>query len=482
MTPLKKTSSNNNNNNNNNKKATLGNAIPKDVPLFVGADATGHVFRSVSMTLPPSLSRERLIESPNTSKKALKKSKSSPVAQKNPSDDHWVWKVKVTIVTPIPMYHPLERTALKLDNLTLQTVTARISDFMRMHSIQCHYHDDAARVDCLTETLVKFAIHLWRGQEGQGCQETDPFQIIVEVQRRQGCPIEMQSIRHHLFRAIQTGDVGIPKDTNLNNFRASSRCGLIQRVVEDQYQYQYQQGQSKKPRYEQLVFPDPLEICKDLLESDHFDQHRLGLESLCCLTDPTKVRSQDSDRISRTIIYGEPDGNKSLQENFETYFLGVEMPRANDRSGDDNSGYDLEQDDDKTLAVEQGDYFGAMHILSLRVLSHSLESIVWQKQKGTASLSLAPFDLTSLFWCTVLQALIYNLEVAAHRPLEASLSAKCLRLLQSLEPHLQVLASTNGNKMHLLSSLESANQYGKAHSLSLEQESEQLMGRLEFAF
>ena len=92
-------------------------------------------------------------------------------------------------------------------------------------------------------------------------------------------------------------------------------------------------------------------------------------------------------------------------------------------------------------------------------------------------MSLAPFDLTSLFWSTVLQALYYNLEVAAHRPLEASLSAKCLRLLQSLEPHLQVLA-----KIHLLSSLESANQYGKAHSLSLEQESEQLMGRLEFAF
>jgi hypothetical protein len=119
--------------------------------------------------------------------------------------------------------------------------------------------------------------------------------------------------------------------------------------------------------------------------------------------------------------------------------------------------------------------------LSLRVLSHSLESIVWQTKKGT--MSLAPFDLTSLFWSTVLQALYYNLQVAAHRPLEASLSAKCLTLLQSLEPHPHHdLAGANGDKMQLLSSLESASQYGKAHSLSLERESERLLGRLEFAF
>jgi hypothetical protein len=430
-----------------------------------------------------------VIESANTNTKALKKSKSSPITllqkQKSTPADHWVWKVKVTILTPIPMYHPLERTALKLDNITLQTVTARISDFMRMHSIKCSYHDDTARVDCLTETLVKFAIHLWRGHGPNSPETTTPSPIIVEVQRRQGCPIEMQSIRHYLYHTIQTGDAGIPKDTNIYKFRASGRCDLIQRVVEHQYQHdQQQQRQSNAttPRYEQQehnAFPDALEICKDLLDSDHFDQHRLGLESLCCLTDPTKVRSQDSDRISRTIIYGESDGDKSLQENFETYFCGIEMPMSNNDSSDNNSGYDSEEDD-KTLAYEQGNYFGAMHILSLRVLSHSLESIVWQKEKGSASLSLAPFDLTSMFWNTVLQALYYNLEVAAHRPLEASLSAKCLRLLQSLEPHLRVLAAADGKMMHLLSSLESANQYGKAHSLSLERESEQLMGRLEF--
>jgi hypothetical protein len=466
MTPLKKTSDNSN-------KATLENAIPQAIPLVVGAEAIGHVFRSVSMSLPPLLSRERLIESPNTNMKALKKSKSSPVAmlhkQKNPPVDHWVWKVKVTILTPIPMYHPLERTALKLDNLTLQTVTARISDFMRVNSIKCSYHHDAARVDCLTETLVKFAIHLWRGQGLLGTTETETSQIIVEVQRRQGCPIEMQNIRHYLYHAIQTGDAGIPRDTKIYKFRASGRCDLIQQVVE--HQYQHQQGHSNATNN---VFPDALEICKDLLDSDYIDQHRLGLESLCCLTDPTKVRSQDSDRISRTIIYGESDGDKSLQDNFETYFCGVELPMGND--SDDNSGYDSEEDG-KALAYEQGNYFGAMHILSLRVLSHSLESIAWQKEKGAASMSLAPFNLTSLFWGTVLQALYYNLEVAAHRPLEASLSAKCLRLLQSLEPQL----TANGN-MHLLSSLQSANQYGKEHSLSLEQESEQLMGRIEFAF
>jgi hypothetical protein len=134
---------------------------------------------------------------------------------------------------------------------------------------------------------------------------------------------------------------------------------------------------------------------------------------------------------------------------------------------------DNDNDDDAvTMEYEGGQFFGSLHLLSLKVLSQSLESAAYNQSSNQI-----PIDLSSFFWQTILQALYYNLQVASRRPLKASVSIRCLRLLQTVEPSTLKLVPSQSRLHEFLSS---ARQYGRDHSRSLEQETEQLMGRLEF--
>ena len=188
------------------------------------------------------------------------------------------------------------------------------------------------------------------------------------------------------------------------------------------------------------------------------------MESLYLLTDPLKVQMEEADRVSHLLIAGDGSCNTRLQEKFGSYFVGIQT-RDSETPGD----YDSDDDTNESARYAKGEYFGANHVLALQSLSNALES---------CSRCLKPLrlDANKPFWENVVKALIYNLEVAAGRPLEAALSAKCIRLIQSSEPG--AMASF---KSQLLPHLESAYHYGRSHHLLLQQESEQLIGRLEFA-
>jgi hypothetical protein len=91
---------------------------------------------------------------------------------------------------PVPTFHPLEQTAVTIENLALDTATSRISKFMKNHSITCSYHSEERFVDCMTDSLLKFVVQLWQGNNNF---------IIMEVQRRQGRCIEIGKLRFRSF-------------------------------------------------------------------------------------------------------------------------------------------------------------------------------------------------------------------------------------------------------------------------------------------
>ena len=457
----------------------IGKPVPRGTLPSVREDVHTHssMFRSVSMSMPPLplLPDQIVAESPRAksdNSKTLRKCNSSPISihPKDASTDqsnfglpsHWVWQLRM--VPAVPMYHPLESNVLRIVHIPLDTITERISTFMRLHSITCSYHDEAARVDCLTEQLCKFVVQLWQGKDQVN-------EILVEVQRRHGCCIELQAIRRQLHHAIMTGESSPPQQMDGRSIRI-----MIEKVEEIMENNTTQRsGQGHESNSQTGVFPDALEICHDLLDSERYDQKLLGMESLCILTDPSKVSKQAADRAARVLIYGDADDSLSIHRLLEQYFVDIEL--TNHERAD---YYDSDDEDDdgepRGLGYSQGSYFGAMHLLALRTLANSLESISYQKENKSA---LAPLDLSSPFWRTVTTALVYDLEVASHRPIEATLSAKCLRLLKSLEP--KVLSITCG-RTHLLPFLENAHQFGKDHHLGLERESKRLMQRMGYAF
>jgi hypothetical protein len=377
-------------------------AIPPPLPPF----------RSVSMMAPPampmqqSFSRAHVKATYPSQGKQLKlhKSHSTPFTLTSAAST-WTWKVAQ--VAPVPLYHPLERTAISSYD-SVDIITERISSFMKAHSVQCSYQEDMARVNCSTDCCVHFAVQLWKKNSDH---------IIIEVQRRQGCAIAMQALRQQLTHCILHGEDSTLKETSAAATASSSRaCSFLK--------------QMPLPKSEESL-GHCLELCQRFLQSDLLDQNRLGLESLCTLTDPSKVLPKDAQDTSSKMLQ-----DATMQKLLLKYFKA----------------------DTEAMGHEEH-LHGTLHLLALKALAHALET-----SKDTT------IDLDRVFWQTVLQAYYKNIQQANQRPIEASLSIRSLRLLQALEP------STMATMQQPLGQfLQVAHEYGRQHSRSLQKETELLM-------
>lgn len=315
---------------------------------------------------------------------------------------------KIDSVQTVPVYHPLERTAVTFgEEHTLDLITERISSFMKDQSIRCDYDDAMARVVCSTNCCLHFSVQLWQKKEGS---------IVMEMQRKQGCAIRMQSLRQQLKGSIlmnepssKTRDSGCPASIKIQLAR------MVPAIPASE-----QQGSC-------------IDLCQELLASNLVDQNRIGLESLCVLTDASKV--QDSCSASEKVLQ---DAN--LQTILLKYFQ--EQAQAN------------------------------LHLLAVKAVAQALES--------TASTSSSTFasnlkiDLSSVFWQTVLQALYQHIQRPHEEPLEAALSIKALRLLQQSCPECLAVLQRK-HSLPVTAFLQIAHEFGKQHSSSLEREAKQFM-------
>jgi hypothetical protein len=434
----------------------------------------GAIFRSVSMSLAPPSAPRFLEDSPPqqqkqaSNKSLLRNSKSLPVEKSTyqqsttPNHHHsennsvdWVWKITKQL-SPVPLYHPLERTAATLRDLSLDTITVRISNFLRSQSIATSYQD--GRVDCMTSALLKFVVQLWAGGSSN-----NSHMIILEVQRRQGCCIEMQAIRSQLVQAITTNDDRVT--TMSNDPPRSSTCQLVENLLEH--------NPSIPPKeHPQDCLSTAMTICRQLLQSPRLNENRLGLESLVVLTNPTKVLARDAMQVSNRVLT-DFDFQHGL---LEQYFVHVN--RVGNHEDSDDRDYD-DEDNTSMMDYEQGPFFGGLHVLALHVLSNALETTMTTTSPGNTS----TFDLSSnTFWQTVLGALYYNLQVASTRPMEAALSIKCLRLLVPDASSTFATTVTTAPPRRLHEYLLHAHHFGKQHHRSLQQETEAWMGRLGFVY
>jgi hypothetical protein len=382
----------------------------------------GPTFRSMSVMAPPP--QPRFFHQEESLQKIAQPSLAAAAPPRDPSRP-WIWKM--TTLLPVPMFHPLERTAATIENVALDTATSRISNFMKSHSITCQYHSDQGFIDCTTDDQLQFVVQLWQGNNNGSCNK-----IIMEVQRRQGCCIQMQTIRHQLLKVVVHGESSRPAEPPTR-----STCAFLATLLD--------QTTSLPPPPQGECLPTALSICRTLLQSKRLDENRLGLESLCTLTDPSKFRSNDADQACRMLL-----SDATYQGLLEKHFM---------------------QKEDDTMEYEHKAFVGRLHLLALKVLSQSLESVTQSSSRPLA------IDLSSVFWRNILQTLYCNLQVASSRPLEASLSIRCLRLLQTLEPSTLTALVPSPSSLH--ECLSRAHQYGRDHSRSLEQESEQFMGLVQ---
>ena len=357
----------------------------------------------------------------------------------------WTWNVTLKDLTTRPKFHPrLQRTALVLDNIPVQTIAARISQFNKANSIECSYQTSHAK--STTPNLLKFSIHLWAGSKDQSKDDCNPFgtpSVIMEVQRLQGCSIQMHGVRRRLIQYVMTGNDTHHRSTIGRGHHVPSR--LVQRTHAC-----FGRTNTKKQeatRENDQCCTKALSLCLDLLESDKIDQNCLGMESLATISDHSRVKLADATTLARSLVYRE--SCPRLQGAFRDVFL-------------------------RSLGeTEHVGYSTACY--AMKTLRNSLEILLSSKEQASGLGRPKPIDLSWSFWREITNDLVHCLKMARKCTQRAVLAARCLRLIVHLAPaSLSLLPEYPDLPFLALAACD----HGKAFNSSLERESSLLFESL----
>lgn len=364
--------------------------------------------------------------------------------------DAWGWNMSEADLRPLPPYKGVRRTGAIVVSLPVGAILDRISSFMRLQSISCDFRQHEGSLSCLTAHRSHFMIFLWRSQHAK--------QTIIEVERRQGCSVEMQRLRRGLFAAIRSGS---QQCTNTTVGSAATIpkyiCPLVRRLYNERAIRKKNESQIDSER---RSCREGMSKCRALLQSKNFDQQRLGMEQLVFLTDSSSIQFRTAEDVSRALLYEEDHCPcaQPMRDEFMKYF------------GDSNLQLiAINYDDIESAEFTEAHMFTVMHSLALEALANALQ-VVTVDQKDSEK----RINLDSEFWRTISKALLYNLVDAVARPQEAALSAKCLAQLGDVVPG----ATHRLVKDQALPYLVRAHKFGEAHHLSLERESQRLICQL----
>jgi len=197
---------------------------------------------------------------------------------------------KVTRLDEVPVNFPLERTRREIQNVSVADIASRISNSLRLLSIEAEYDGEKGKVKCRTSDMVSFRIRLFAGNEST--QEP----VIVEIQRRSGSP----SCFMRVCKNILDGAEGIEIRAETVPARKKMPPWMTKTPV------------SSMKCLGNVQKRDPLKEINlgmskslDLLRSKDKDVNVLGLENLCYLTDPLKTRPDMAIISCKAIIVGE---------------------------------------------------------------------------------------------------------------------------------------------------------------------------------
>lgn len=401
-------------------------------------------------------------------------------------EDQWTlideWTASSSSSSSLPSIDPdvrmMRRCTLELSMVPVSTLLHRIFNFMRLQSIPCKFHasDSVVRVNAFGGgSSLRFAVFLWRWST------TTDNKIVVEVQRRRGCAIEMQYVRRALFRALSSDQESTSAAPLVRKYQFKipllffskklvEKCSSEKRaalqsigngsghdVDDDNESYYYTQGAAK---------------CNNLLSSaKSTDCNRLGLESLCHLL-------SDHD-------------NKTVTETANEVVVAVAHALVYDRcvSPDADAASLLREavlrfvkhQEDGASSAQTPGYHG-LHVLALKVLTKAFR-VIARHNLRTVPLSSAAadcnvIDLASDFWRTVTDSCRRDIADATRRPCIAALSIELLIRLLEMLPPIQARAFVNDDDEVMIDLLK-AYSFGKLHHLGLEQKSRDLIDFLQ---
>jgi len=197
---------------------------------------------------------------------------------------------KVSTLDQVPLDFPLERTRREIQNVPVADIVSRISNSLRLLSIEAEYDGEKGKVKCKTSDMVSFRIRLFAGDEST--QEP----VIIEIQRRSGSPSCFMRVCKNILdgaEGIEVQAETVPARKKMPPWMTKTPISSM-KCLDD--------VQKRDPHKEVNL---GIRKSLDLLRSKDKDVNVLGLENLCYMTDPLKTRPDMAIISCKAIIVGE---------------------------------------------------------------------------------------------------------------------------------------------------------------------------------
>ena len=330
-------------------------------------------------------------------------------------------------------------------DLTKEQVYSRIAEFMRVNSIECEHQTSQAFVNCQMDCFLKFSVFLFEGSVRDDEKNPKQKRICVELQRLRGCAIGMHRVRRCLFQALQKS-VEPSEDSMVVKLCVvpPKVCALIQDL---------HKKEEKNTATDPCCFVNKdFALSEELLRSAHKDDNRLGLENLLLMTKPS-ISSCHVDAVKVLFLRKEDSVAAFLRSQILFHLLGLKSVRAFSR--------------DRPL-VEKSQS-AALEKLALRILSNSLRAL----SSNSCEIDNQE-EKEDDYWQKMSCGLQQIIQTAGQHPQDASIAARCLRLMNRVvHPN-----TTDAFNADLVMDLMNAQAIGKDHHLGLELEAGKLLADL----
>lgn len=341
------------------------------------------------------------------------------------------WQVKTNALEMASF--PLERTHREIPGVEAEEVCSRISEALRVLSIEAEYDDEKAKAKCRTNDYACFRIRLYAGSEvGQP--------VIVECQRRSGPGMSfMQSCR-----AILSAAEGKPITAEALKKKVPPfmKCPTVNMKC--------LQGVEPETVDREAEVSIALDKVIDLLRKDQHDSSVLAMENLCHLTDLIKTYPDTAVKASKTILVGDDD----------KYNIREEMTALLERDG---VSPDFDHVD---VGQSQADH---LRHLALLVFSNALALIA---KDGSLERAIGKEEW---FGEILIPNLMDAVASCTTSPNNASVASCCLNTLMSCS----TLACSMVRKYDGLQVIARAHQYGTERHELLANETRHCLNSLE---
>mmetsp|Transcript_7950 Transcript_7950/g.10945 ORF Transcript_7950/g.10945 Transcript_7950/m.10945 type:complete len:437 (-) Transcript_7950:367-1677(-) len=329
------------------------------------------------------------------------------------------WLVKDDEVRDVPPYYPMEKSSRAVVSQP-SVVAARISDCCRAMSVQAHFDNEKATASLYTIDHVEIYLSMWRGSSPM----YDGDCIVVEAQRRRGNVMNYYGYCRKILDAA-SGKFDSEKYAKTDGIKRGRRdiagAPYLTRKVGPP------SGDAGNVMDKALV---ALNIAAGLIRKDRIDAQRLGMESLCLLTDPNRAGMETAKIAARVVLLD--TAQEEIADEDEIMFDESSELRIREviiatvlGETDHDTGYDSEDSEEK-------EHRDLLFNLALVVLSNSLavyESPVAAAATRTRRNSVVDSflkDAKVMSSQNLLSNLLGVLGQAQDSPHDAFRSARCL--------------------------------------------------------